>query len=75
MRRLSPTSAFARVLTHAYCFSLEPRERHGLMVERYLELVARIPVFDVRLWPGLQHLERVVDEIEHAVQPAPAPAP
>ena len=72
IRRLSPASSFPRVLAHAYCFSLEPRERHALMVERYLELVAHIPVFEVCLWPGLHNLERVVDEIEDAVQPAAA---
>ncbi|MCD6014685.1 MAG: Hpr(Ser) kinase/phosphatase [Solirubrobacterales bacterium] len=70
VRRLEPASSFPRVLAHAYCFSLEPPERHVLMVERYLELVARVPVFEVCLWPGLHNLDRVVDEIEGAVQAA-----
>jgi hypothetical protein len=72
VRRLPPATSFARVLAHAYSFSSEPSERHALMVERYLELVARVPVFEVCLWPGLDHLERVVDEIEGAVEPAGA---
>jgi hypothetical protein len=67
---LSPTASFPRVLTHAYCFSLASSERRGAMVERYLDVVSRVPVFEVRLWPGLENLSGVVDAIERAVERA-----
>jgi hypothetical protein len=67
VRPLSPTASFPRVLAHAYCFDLESAERRGRMVERYLELVSRVPVFEVHLWPGLHNLGHVVDAIERAV--------
>jgi hypothetical protein len=70
IRRLAPAAAFSRVLTHAYCFSLEPSKRQAYLVERYLQLVSLVPVLEVRLWPGLENLERAAAAIEHAVQRA-----
>jgi hypothetical protein len=70
VRRIKPSASFTRVLNHAYCFDLESRERRDLMVERYLELVSRVPVFEVRLSDGLVSLEPAVDAIERAMERA-----
>jgi hypothetical protein len=70
VRRIKPSASFTKVLNHAYCFDLESRERRDLMVERYLELVSRVPVFEVRLSEGLDSLEPAVDAIERAMERA-----
>ena len=70
VRRIKPSASFTRVLNHAYCFDLESRERRNLMVERYLELVSRVPVFEVRLSGGLDSLEPAAAAIERAMERA-----
>jgi hypothetical protein len=69
---LSPPAAFPAVLTHAYCFSLEDAEHNRRMIDHYLELSARVPVFSVRFRVGLSHLPTVLDEVERAVGMVPA---
>jgi hypothetical protein len=68
---LSPPAAFPAVLTHAYCYSLEDAEHNRRMVDHYLELSARVPVFSVRFRAGLENLPAVVDEVERAVGMSP----
>ena len=64
---LPPSRAFPAVLTHAYCFSLRNAEQKRRMVAQYLELVARLPVFEIHFESGLEHVAAVLDEIERAV--------
>ena len=42
------------MLAHAYCFSLREPERRRRMVERYLDLTTRVPVFEIRVESGLE---------------------
>jgi hypothetical protein len=65
--RLSPADAFVGVLAHAYCFDAQDDKRRRRMVQQYLELVARVPVFKVRFKPELPALASVLDRIEQAV--------
>jgi hypothetical protein len=63
---LDAVDAFPAVLTHAYCFDLGNGERKRRMMDSYLALVVRVPVFRVSFPAGLEHLERVADSILQA---------
>jgi len=67
VERLRPSVAFPAVLAHAYCFSLREPERRRRMVERYLDLTARVPVFEIRVESGLERLPEILDAIEQAL--------
>ncbi len=69
---LSSAQAFAAVLAHAYCFSLQDMDHKRRMMQHYLELVTLTPVFEVRFKAGLEHLEVILDAVEGAVLPVPA---
>ena len=64
--RLDSVDAFPAVLTHAYCFELEDAHRKREMMDAYLALVVRVPVFRVTFPAGLEHVESVVDSILEA---------
>jgi hypothetical protein len=64
VERLRPSAAFPAVLAHAYCFSLREPERRRRMVERYLDLTERVPVFAIRIESGLERLSQTLDAIE-----------
>jgi hypothetical protein len=65
-----PASAFPAVLAHAYFFSIGDPRRKREMLSRYLELTARVPVYDVRFPPRLEGLGEVLDRIEQTVIPS-----
>jgi hypothetical protein len=65
--RLAPAQAFPALLVHAYCFSLESAARKRRMLEHYLELADRVPVFSVRFSPGFARLAGLLDRIEEAL--------
>jgi hypothetical protein len=67
VERLRPSAAFPAVLEHAYCFSLREAERRRRMVERYLDLTGRVPVYAIRVESGLERLPATLDAIEHAL--------
>jgi hypothetical protein len=72
IRPLLSTEALVAVLPHAYCFTLRDQERKRGMMHHYMELVARIPVFDVCFRTGLENLPFVLDAIEEQVlRPGP----
>jgi len=62
-RRLSSAEAFMGVLAHAYYFRLQDTERKRSMMRHYLELVARVPVFEIRFRPGFEVFPEVLDSI------------
>ncbi len=68
VRRLPLPRAFAAVLANACCFSLREEERKRRMMHHYLELTARVPVWEVRFRPGLERLPAILDGIERAVR-------
>ena len=67
VRRLSSAEAFAAVLSHAWSFALQDRERKRRMINHYLELVARTPIFDISFQPGRENLPAILDAIEQMV--------
>ena len=64
---LSNSDVISAVLTHAYCFTLEDRERKRRMMNHYLGLVATVPIFDVCLQSGLANLPAILDAIGQAL--------
>ena len=64
VRRLASARTLAALLPHAYCFSLHDGERKRHMMEQYLQMCARLPVFSIRFQPGLDKLATVLDAIE-----------
>jgi hypothetical protein len=63
IRQLSSAQAFVDVLAHAYCFSLQDLKRKQSMMHHYLDLVARVPVFEIRLRSGLETLPASLTDI------------
>ena len=57
-----------RFLMHAdgrsLIFALHDGERKRRMINNYLELVARVPIFDIAFQPGLDKLPAILDAIE-----------
>jgi hypothetical protein len=66
IERLAAAPAFREVLTHGYAFSIHDRVRSAAMVQNYLELVDRVPVYRVRFSDGLDRLDDTLDAIERA---------
>jgi hypothetical protein len=60
-------AAIPALLTHAYCFSLQQAIFKRRMMEHYLELMAKVPVFAIRFRPGLERLPAIADVIEQIV--------
>jgi hypothetical protein len=71
VRSLSSAQAFAAVLSHAWSFALQDGERKRRMINNYLELVSRVPVFDIAFQPGLENLPAILDAVEDVVSAAP----
>ena len=65
--RLTASAAFASTLTHAYCFSLRNEVERGRMMQHYLDLAARVPIFELRFGAGLNWLPAITAAIEDAV--------
>lgn len=64
VRRLSVGQAFPAVFAHAWWFTLDNPELKRRVIDNYLDLVARIPVFDVSFKSGLENLPVILDAIE-----------
>ncbi len=62
-----PALAFPRVLAHAFCFRFGDSGRKRVMIERYLSLAARVPVFEISVPHGLDLLPALLDVIERAI--------
>jgi hypothetical protein len=71
VERLRPTAALTALLAHAYCFSLEDPDLKRRMVERYMALAARVPVFALRFRPGFELLPGVLDQVEWVARTSP----
>ena len=71
VRCLSSAQAFAAVLTHAYCFTLQDRERKR-RIRHYLDLVAGVQVFDVCFQSGLGNVPAVLDAVEQLLIARPS---
>jgi hypothetical protein len=54
------------VLANAFCFSLEDPARKRQMLDRYLALVAHVPVFELGIPDGLGRLPEILDAFDGA---------
>lgn len=64
VERLCASATLPAVLVHAYCFSLRDPHRKRRMLKQYVDLVARVPVFEVRIESGLERLPKILDGID-----------
>jgi hypothetical protein len=74
VERLGAATACRETLAHAYCFSVKDPEQKRLTVGNYLTLTARVPAYEIRFRPGLEHLPAVLDVLQALVGPAAARA-
>jgi hypothetical protein len=58
--------AFSEVLPHAQCFDPVDPTHSRRLVQSYLALAARVPVFTLEYRPNLQHLPRLIHAILEA---------
>jgi len=63
---LKGSEAYPALLANAHCFSLEEAARKRLMLDRYLSLVARVPVVALAVPDGLEGLPAILDALERA---------
>jgi hypothetical protein len=61
--RMSASDAFSAVLIHAHEFDPLDSERRRRMLEAYLDVVDRVPVYRVQFATGRQHLDGVLDGV------------
>lgn len=67
VRRLAAGQAFAAALEQGYCYRPSDIERTAGMVSAYLDLVARVPVIEVRFEPEWDHFDALVDALDEIV--------
>lgn len=66
VRRLSAADAFRAILPHIYSFILSDPQRNALMMSRYFDIAARLPVYDVQFTPCLEALPKLCEMIERS---------
>jgi hypothetical protein len=67
IQRIPKSRAFSEVLTHAHCYDEEDRGHTRQLVDDYLELVARVPVFTLQYQPDFQQLSQLVRAVVSAL--------
>jgi hypothetical protein len=74
--RIAPSSAFAAVLTHAHCFDERDPAATTRIIQHYLDVVARVPIFQLAYVPNFARLDELADvvceTVEHTAVTAPA---
>jgi hypothetical protein len=65
---LPPSQAFTALLPHGHESPLADGDRLRRSLERYLDLVASVPVIEVRLRPGLSRLPEVAGKLADFLQ-------
>jgi hypothetical protein len=68
--RPSASDAVAALIAHGYRFAPQPQARRRRMVQRYLDVAARVPVLVVRFAPERNHFPELLDRIESAFMEA-----
>jgi hypothetical protein len=68
--RLEAAAACRAALAHAYCFSVKDAAQKRRTISNYLTLAGRVPVYEVRFCPGLEHLPAVLDTLQAIVDRA-----
>lgn len=67
--RVSASRAFTRLLTHAHCFDQADRPGMRVMVQHYLTLADRVPVFDLTYRADFERLPRLAAAVIDAAMP------
>lgn len=67
IRRLEAAAACRAALAHAYCFSVKDVAQKRRTIWNYLTMTGRVPAYEIRFRPGLEHLPAVLDAIEAIV--------
>jgi hypothetical protein len=68
VRRLPFAEAFSTILGHACWFTIHDSQRKRLVINHYLDLAAKTPIYDVSFNPGFENLPAVLDAIEEHLQ-------
>lgn len=68
VRRLPFAEAFSTILGHACWFTIHDSEGKRRVIDHYLDLATRTPIFDVTFKPGFENLPAVLDAIEQVLQ-------
>ena len=66
--RCAPAQALEAAIMHAYCYRPDDLERNRRMIDTYLDLVARVPVFAVNFVDDLDGVSRVAERVEALVE-------
>lgn len=64
IKRFSAADAFRALMPHIFSFLLSNSKRNALMMARYFDVAARLPIFDVRFTPCLDALPQLCAAIE-----------
>ena len=64
VERLDPASALPLALHHGYCFDPDDQERRQGMIDAYLDLVTRVPIYQLEFRARFADLEAVVCAVE-----------
>lgn len=64
---LRAAAACRQALDHAYCFSVKDAARKRYTIQNYLTLTARVPAYEIRFRPGVEHLPALLDAIQTLV--------
>jgi hypothetical protein len=67
--RLPFAQAFSTILGHACWFTMNDWGGKRRVIDHYLDLAARTPMFQVSFKPGLENLPAILDAIERIVDP------
>ena len=61
--RVPAARAFSQLMTHAHCFDVADPAESQRIVEDYLEIVERVPVFSLTYRPGFEQLDELLETV------------
>jgi hypothetical protein len=64
VERYAAAEALEAAITHAYCYRPDDLQRNRCMMDAYLELIARVPVFGLRFVDDLDGVGGVAERVE-----------
>ena len=67
VERLEAAAACRAALAHAYCFSVKDPAQKRRTISNYLTMTGRVPAYEVRFRPGLEHFPAALDAIEKII--------
>jgi hypothetical protein len=70
-----PTEALPALLGQSLCLTVRDRQRNRGLLDHYISLVDRVPVFRFSYPTGLQHVDRILDRLSDHVCSLTAPGP